>query len=55
MKHALEYTKDIVVARMNSSTHRLDAEFAQDVAEYFEIIYNKISELEDNSKSNATL
>lgn len=46
MSKALEYTKDIVASKMVKTDLRPCKEAGERVAEFFEEIYNKISELE---------
>ena len=43
---AFEYAKEIVVAKMSSSALSVKQSTGQDVAEFFEMIFNKLVELE---------
>ena len=49
---ALEYTKEIITARLSNSTGPLNKEGGQSVAEFFEAIFNKIVELEKKSSTD---
>lgn len=48
---ALEITKEIVIAMMpNSTTYYPNNEIATAISEVFEIIYNKVLELQNNAQ-----
>ena len=46
---ALEYAKEITVAYMEKFHHIIDVKDGNNVAEFFEIVFNKLVELEDQS------
>jgi len=49
MSKAFDYTKEIVVARTSNTNIPIDKKSGELVAEFFEAIYNKLVELDDQT------
>jgi len=48
LSKALEITRDIVIATITTTKLNVSTENAEDIANYFQIIYNQVNELEVN-------
>lgn len=49
---ALEYAKEIVVAKVSNSTIAINQASGQNVADYLEAVFNKLVELEKRSSND---
>ena len=47
---AFDYAKEITVAKLANSGGSYDKQSAKEISEFFEIVFDKLVELEDKSK-----